>query len=221
MLKVYLGDTELPFAPESIDTKTKNQNKTITLINGAEISFPAPMGLTTITLNDVFLPSVSLDIAPEGAQEPLFYIGKFEELKKSKEPFPFVVSDIDEAGAESGIFGSVNGEFQDTEVTLEDYTVKMDAEENGNYIVQITLKLYMPFGVSVNTVTSNSKIKKKQKKQRTEKSNQNKQHTWSSKVTRCGQSPKDSMVTVQSIWQYTMPTLIFWRTLILFILVKS
>lgn len=174
MIKVYLGGTLLPYAPSSIEVKTKNQNRTITLIDGAEISFPAPMGLTTFTLHDVLLPSLSLDIAPEDAEEPLYYVSEFEELKKSKKPFPFIVSEIGESGAESKI---INGDFQDTEVTLENYTVNMDCEENGNYIAQIELKIYVPFGVSVNTVSSDGKIKKKKNKKRTEKK-QTKQTTY-------------------------------------------
>ena len=49
MYSFYLGGILFPIAPAKVDIKTKNQNKTLTLINEGEINLLKDAGLKEIT----------------------------------------------------------------------------------------------------------------------------------------------------------------------------
>ena len=50
MYHIYLDDVLLPIAPSKIETKIKNQNKTVNLINEGEVNILKTAGLTEISL---------------------------------------------------------------------------------------------------------------------------------------------------------------------------
>lgn len=48
---VYLDDMALPVTPSKIQTKIKNQNKTVTLINEGEVNILKDAGLTDVSFS--------------------------------------------------------------------------------------------------------------------------------------------------------------------------
>ena len=51
--EVYLGKVLCPIAPSKIQTKIKNQNKTMNLINDGEVSILKAAGLTEISFCNI------------------------------------------------------------------------------------------------------------------------------------------------------------------------
>ena len=155
----YLDSIELPVTPGSLQLKINNNNKTLTLINEGEINILKNPGLSEFSF-DALLPNFSYPFSNHGAQAAYVYIDKLEKLKVSKKPFVFSVSRV-----------KPNGDYMfetSMSVSLEDYTVKEDAEKLGfDAMVSIKLKQYREYkrktlntkkdskGNTVATVTQN------------------------------------------------------------------
>lgn len=137
--QVYLNKLLLPIAPSKIDTKIKNQNKTITLINEGEVNLLKTAGLTDISF-DCLLPNHKYPFAVyNGGFEPAeAYLEELERLKTSKEPFQFIV--IRELPNGSPLFET------NIKVSLEDYKIKEDAKEGFDIVVSISLKQFRDYG---------------------------------------------------------------------------
>ena len=131
-----LGDLMLPVAPEKFEEKIKNQNNTITLINGENYNFLRPPGLTEISF-DVLIPAVKYPFAvyEDGFKDQKYYLDALKKLKTEQESFTLSISR--ELPDGRGLYDT------EMEVSLEDYAIKEQAKEGFDLIVSIKLKQYV------------------------------------------------------------------------------
>lgn len=136
MYSFYLGGILFPIAPAKVDIKTKNQNKTLTLINEGEINLLKDAGLKEITFT-VMIPGRKYPFAKYlGGFLPIqYYISMLESMKKLKRPVQFIVLRNNRTLA--SIYNT------NLTVSLEDYHIIEDAESLGEDInISISLKEY-------------------------------------------------------------------------------
>ncbi|MBP3544439.1 MAG: LysM peptidoglycan-binding domain-containing protein [Lachnospiraceae bacterium] len=136
--RVYLGEMLLPVTPSKLNTKIKNQNKTVTLINEGEINFLKEPGLTEISF-DALLPNQQYPFAeyPEGFRMASHYLAELERLKVEKKPFRIIISRAFPSG------GRLHG--TNMLVSMEEYTSKEDEAEGFDVLVSIKLKQYREY----------------------------------------------------------------------------
>ena len=149
---MYLDGVLLPITPSKIQTKIKNQNKTINLINDGEVNILKSAGLTEITF-EVLIPQVKYPFAvyPNGFKRADFFLNKFEKLKTSEEPFQFICSRVTPSGR---LLFDTN-----MKVSLEDYSIDEDAKEGFDIKVAVKLKQFRDYGTKkVNITTKQSKL---------------------------------------------------------------
>ena len=135
----YLGNTLLPVAPEKLQLKIDNANKTYTLINQGEINVLKTPGLTDIEF-DALLPNVRYPFATYKSSftRAKTYLEKLENLKTGKKTFQFIVTRTLPNG--KMLFGT------NMKVSLESYTIKEDAKSYGmDVVVTIKLKQYRDY----------------------------------------------------------------------------
>lgn len=148
----YLDKMLLPVTPSKVDTKIKNQNKTINLINEGEVNLITAPGLTEISF-DALLPMHAYPFARyllvntiRGNSKkvprilkylyPNYYLDYLEELKLNLQPFYFkIIRDKD-----NKIFPT------EMLVTLEEYALTEDSKDNNDFTVAIKLKQYVEYG---------------------------------------------------------------------------
>lgn len=140
---VYIKDLLLPIAPEEITTSIKNKNEVVSLINGDDLNLIKKPGLTEFSF-DMRLPSVNYPAVGQFISQDrvLDYLEKLKvkeedkgKLEKEEEKvFQFIV-----IRHTPGLVNSVN-----KKVSLEDYEIKESAEQAGDLIVSVKLKLYIP-----------------------------------------------------------------------------
>ena len=183
---VYLSkDILLPVTPGKIEMEINNKNKTYTLIDNGEINIPKPAGLTEVSF-DALLPNVKYPFAvyKDGEyHKASWYLKKLEKLKTGKKKFQFIVS---RKTPEWETWKSkITGKKQEiTRVehggkvlyctnltcTLEEYTVREDAEEDSmDVTVSIKLKQYRSYGTKTVKVKKDTKKNSKKKKAQTKK----------------------------------------------------
>lgn len=167
MYYFYFNKVCFPVAPESMDTSIKGTNSTITLINEGEINQIKSPGLTEFSF-DLLLPQInkypfatyknSLNIKLPFMKKPLsiptnlmmpaeYYLNYIESFMKSKESFQFKV--IRRSPTGKVLFDTTMS------VTLEEYTIKEDANNGFDVVVSVKLKKYVKYG------TVKVKVKKK------------------------------------------------------------
>ena len=151
MYSMYFGDEPVPVVPEKITIKVKNQNKTLNLIDGAQINILRDAGLSEVSF-ELLLPQMSYHFAPD-AKAVSHYLGIFEKLKTGKKPFQWIVNRHTPDG--KPLF------FTNLTVSLEDYQIVEDAGEGFDIKVKISLKQFREYGtkrVAVNTKTSTASV---------------------------------------------------------------
>lgn len=138
MYLVYMGSVLLPIAPKKFSLKIKNQNKTMTLIDGTEINFLKDAGLSELEF-EVLLPAVQYSFAKYdgGFKRPNYYTDHFEKLKTEKKPFQFIMV---RQMPDGKILHDTN-----MSVSLESYTVTESADEGFDSVVSIKLKQFIPY----------------------------------------------------------------------------
>lgn len=142
----YLDGVLLPITPSKLQTKIKNQNKTINLINDGEVNILKSAGLTEVTF-EVLIPQVKYPFAvyPNGFKKADFFLNKFEKLKTGEEPFQFICSRVTPSGR---LLFDTN-----MKVSLEDYKIDEDAKEGFDLKVTIKLKQFRDYGTKTVNVT--------------------------------------------------------------------
>jgi LysM repeat protein len=135
-------DLLFPVTPSKLDTKIKDKNTTITLINEGEVNLLKKAGLTEFSF-EVLLPNVKYPFAvyPDGFQPATFYLDKLEKLKTENKPFQFIVSRLKPSG--DLLFDN------DMKVSLEEYTIKESVDHGLDVVVSILLKQYREYGTKV------------------------------------------------------------------------
>lgn len=140
--KLYMNGVLYPVTPSKITIKVNNKNKTINLINEGEVNLLKSVGLTSVEF-DLLLPNVKYPFAKyEKDYEPAkYFLDKLLNLKTDKKPFQFIVvrTNVGHDG------------FYDTNLTmsLEDLTIKEDANNGFDVLVTVKLKEYKEFGTKV------------------------------------------------------------------------
>lgn len=135
--KMYIAGALMPITPSKVKVKINNQNKTLTLINGEEINILKDAKLTDVSF-DVLLPQVPYPFANGGAQSAQAYLSLFENLKRGKSPFQWILNRSRQDG--TPLF------YSNLTVGLEDYQITDDANEGLDLTVSIKLKQYRPYG---------------------------------------------------------------------------
>ena len=147
---MYLDGVLFPVTPSQIDMKIKGQNKTMNLINNAQINVLKNPGLTEVSFK-ALLPAVKYPFAEYGGDfiEPKWYLKKLEELQTSKKPFQFVVTRN---------FPTTGKELFHTnlKVALESYEIKEDANQGFDVVVSVKLKQYREYGTKIPDVSLGS-----------------------------------------------------------------
>ena len=145
----YLGTCLLPIAPEKLEVKINNANKTLTLINEGEINILKTPELTDISF-DCRIPQVKYPFATykSGFKDATYFLDYFESLKVVKKPFQFIVSRTMPNGK---VLFATN-----MKVSLEDYKITEQAKNGFDLIIKIKLKQYREYS----TKTLNIKFNK-------------------------------------------------------------
>ncbi len=146
MYYFYLDKVLLPIAPEKLELKINNNNKTLTLINDGEINVLKDAKLTDVSF-DVLLPNTQYPFTTykEGFKKPLYFLEKFEQLKINKKPFQFIVS---RKTPRNQVLFDTN-----MKVSLEDYKITEEAKEGFDIKVAIKLKQYKEYSTKTMKIT--------------------------------------------------------------------
>lgn len=145
MYGVYFDEIRLPIAPEKIETKINNKNKTIDLLNAGEVNILKNPGLTEYTF-EILLPKYRYPFAvyPDGFKEQSYYLDYFEKLKKeTTKGFQFIIF----RNAEKTTMFNTN-----TTCSLEDYSIIDDAKNGFDILVSIKLKQYKSYQTQTITI---------------------------------------------------------------------
>ena len=150
MHKFYINGVLLPIAPSSLKIKINDKDEEIDLANGGTMSVLNQPGLTTYSFS-FRAPNTKYPFAvySKGYMEAPAFISLLNKLKMSQTPFTFKVI----RGATYVTYRDIN-----TQVSLVDYTISEDADEGGDYIIDVALKEYVKFKniKTVNGVVVNS-----------------------------------------------------------------
>lgn len=136
MYLCYMDGILMPVAPSKINTKIKNKNRTITLINEGEANILKSAGLQEISFN-MLIPAYKYPFALYlgGIFLPIsYYIEVLDRLKNRKEPFQLII-------IREGVLGAL-GFDTNLKVSLEDYQILEDAGNGRDVTVSIKLKQY-------------------------------------------------------------------------------
>lgn len=135
----YLDGILFPITPSSMTTKINNKNRVVTLINDGDFNILKEAGLQEFSF-EFCLPAYKYPFAryAGGIFLPIkYYLNILDILKKTKKPFRFIV-------IREGALGTVAFNTCLT-VSLEDFTIKEDANNGKDIIVSIMLKEYKTY----------------------------------------------------------------------------
>lgn len=135
----YLDGVMLPIAPEELQLKIKNQNKTVNLINEGEVNLLKMPGLTEISFKALF-PNVRYPFTRYvgGFRDAAYYLDLLERLKTGLVPFQFIVSRTFPNGR---ILFDTN-----IKVSLEEYKPVENAGNGFDMNVDVSLKQFRSYG---------------------------------------------------------------------------
>lgn len=133
MYEFSLEGMLLPITPQKLTIKTKGSNKTVTLMNGSEVSFLGSPGLKEISFEAV-IPMAGQYSFADSYRSPEYYIERLEWLMESKKPFKFEVKRL--SSSDKGLYD------EKMQVSLEEFTITEDAANGPDMKVAITLKEY-------------------------------------------------------------------------------
>ena len=139
MYDVYFDKVILPVAPSKIKTDIKSNDQTVDLINDGEVNILKTPGLTEVSF-DILLPNLQYPFAkyPSGFKNAAYYLDLFEDYKKNKKPFQFIVSRILPSGRV--LF------YTNLRMTMESYSISDDTSQGFDMTVSLKLKQYKPYG---------------------------------------------------------------------------
>lgn len=137
MHRFYINGVLLPIAPSSLKIQINDKDEEIELANGGTMSVLNQPGLTEYSFS-FRAPNTKYPFAltEQGYMEAPAFLSLLSRLKTSQEPFTFKV-----------LRGTTYVDYRDidTTVSLVSYTINEDAENNGDYIVDVELKEYVKF----------------------------------------------------------------------------
>ena len=142
---VYIGKCLLPVAPEKIQVKIRNQNKTLNLINEGEVNLLKTAGLTEVEF-EFMIPQVRYPFAvyKSGFVGASYFLNFLERAKKGKKKVQFIICRRTVGG--KNLFNT------NLKVSVEDWTVTDDVKEGYDITVKVKLKQYRVFGTKTVTI---------------------------------------------------------------------
>lgn len=149
--RVYLDNVLLPVPPAKLELSIKNRNKVLNIVSGGEINVLKTPGLSEIKF-PALLPNQAYSFAvyESGFQDAQYYLDVLERLKVDKKSFPLRVLRVGPGGAQVMASTSLT-------VSLEDYTIREDAEQYGtDMAVDLTFRQYQPYGTKVIILSGDS-----------------------------------------------------------------
>ena len=149
MYYFYMGSVLLPIPPEKLSLKINNKNSTMTLVSEGEVNCLKDAGLTDVEF-DVLIPAVEYSFAKydSGFKPAEYFLTHFEQLKTAKKPFQFIVT---RKMPDGRLLFDTN-----LTVSLEDYTIKEDAKQGFDLMIQVNLKQYKAYGTKIVKVVNNT-----------------------------------------------------------------
>ncbi len=157
---VYLSNIPMPVTPSKIETKIKNQNTTLNLIDGSEINIIKPPGLTEFSF-ELLIPQMKYPFAAypdfvaeivndskhkyseafsgKNFVEAQYYLDFLEILKRDQKPFAFKI----ERSTPDNI--KLFETKVELDVTLEEYSIIEDAANGFDLTIPVRLKQYNPY----------------------------------------------------------------------------
>lgn len=161
---VYLSNIPMPVMPSKIETKIKNQNTTLNLIDGSEINIIKPPGLTEFSF-ELLIPQMKYPFAayPDFVDEIVngsrheeserfvgaqYYLDFLEKLKSDQKPFPFK---IERSTPDNIRLFETKVEM---DVTMEEYSIIEDAANGFDLTIPIRLKQYRPYSAQKQYITA-------------------------------------------------------------------
>lgn len=139
---VYVGKCLLPVSPQKIRIGMDGGNRTVSLIDGEEVSILGSAGLSDIELSFI-LPQVRYPFAvySGGFKEAKYFLDYFKELNGSKKPFQFIVVRCMPGGR---LLSSEN-----IKVSMESLNASEQAADGFDVAVKLRLKQYREKSVKV------------------------------------------------------------------------
>lgn len=150
MYYMFLGTMQIPIPPETMRTRIKNRNKTISLVNRGEINILKATGLTEITFK-MLLPNANYPFNQSiigKSYHAAYYIDQLEQLKLSSDPFQFIIVRMTDGGE---LLNMTN-----LKCTLEDYSLDEDAREGYDFYANVVLKEYREWGAKKIDIKTNA-----------------------------------------------------------------
>lgn len=149
MYNVYLGNMLCPVAPEKIQLKVSNKNKTMVLMNGGEINVLKDAGLSEISFS-LLLPNSRYPFAvyKSGFERAGFFLEQIEKLKLEKKPFQFII--VRQFPDGKRLYNT------NIKVSLEDYQIEDNANDGFDVRVSVRLRQYRDYGTKVCEINSGS-----------------------------------------------------------------
>lgn len=149
MYNVYLGKMLCPVAPEKIQLKVANNNKTMVLMDGSEINILKDAGLSEISFS-LLLPNTRYPFAvyKSGFKRAGYFLEQIETLKLEKKPFQFIV--VRQFPDGKSLYNT------NIKVSLEDYQIEDNAGDGFDVRVAVRLKQYRDYGTKVCELSSGS-----------------------------------------------------------------
>lgn len=145
---VFLDVLLLPVTPEKIEISIPNLNKTVNLVDFAEVNVLKGKGLKEIKF-DMLIPSFKYPFANYsfGSLSTSQIIARLEHLKEQAKPVQFIVTRCRKGQP---------AWWTNIKVSIEDLTFTEDANNGTDVIVSVTLKEYKSYATKRATVTEKS-----------------------------------------------------------------
>lgn len=154
---VYLDNLLLPVTPALIKITYKSSNETLRLIDGGQVTF-LKKGDAAVINFDMLLPRTSYPFCryESGYKAPEYYLEMLARNRDEQKPFRFICT---RAGTDGSFMDDSN-----MRVSLENMTIREDAEEGSDIIVSLELREYQSYTAtrvvvesSVATIEDNSR----------------------------------------------------------------
>lgn len=147
----YLDEIKLPVTPESLSIKINNRNETVVLINDGEINLLKTPGLSDVSF-EFLIPKRKRGFTQD-LEDVSSYLDYIENLKVNSKVFQFIV--YRESVAGDVLFKT------DMTVTLEDYEIAEEADNNSDVTISVNLKQYRAYGTKIIEVKQDGTATKK------------------------------------------------------------
>lgn len=136
MYHYFIGDMELPLAPEKYTLRLPPANQTVRLADGRELNLLRPLGLREISFELLLPYFAECPLLRDGVavQRPIYYLNRLAEWAESGEPRRLIIYRSLPSGEE--IFNT------SLLVSLEEYQVLEAAELGFDVRVSLRLKEY-------------------------------------------------------------------------------